>query len=391
MEKHKAHSIMEKYHLVPGPISRKILDAIIKDVSIHEESYSEFVSTEQINDLRKRYKDQQKKLVNAVKKRPRYWTFYKILCDMYPATTVESLLFPRIYNLRLSFLSLLLGKTDIDVDLTFTKKYLFFDLPKRTARILTSFLGEAKAIYPKQQDMQKILEWLSLNQSGNESTIFIPICPDYAVESTGNINCPYRHTFDALGFGLGPVALRILDVLPLLKSMLDALNIFPSIVIGIADFEAFSANNLKSFNLTEQEFLSRVTKSKEEFEKKSCVAVIRITDLAGDKQNWLKHLNAIRAEFSRGNFGSAHINHNVLLDITKKRKALYTRWYGEKSSIEAYIPIVLDQGAEYATMGAFIAKELVNCLIIGADANVFVPFYSYAKPMATLYLEKNYC
>lgn len=390
MDKNKAQKIIEKHCLVPGSISRKILNAIINNNPIEKKLYAKFTSTQKINNLRKLYQEIKIHYVSGHIEQTRYWVFHKILDDMY--VTAHHNNFPRINNLRLSLLSLLLRKANTQFDSRLIQEYPFLSkIPKKIVSALDAFMQQAKAIYPSQQTMQQIVDWIFSCKNKNESNIFIPICPDYATELTGDTCCPYRHTFATLGCGLGPVALRILDILPMLNKMLSVLDISPAITVGIADFEAFSTNNLKAFGLTEKEFLDRVIASKNQFEEKSLVKTIRITDLAEGKNSWIELLKTIKDKFAYSDFGSALINEDLLLDIAKKRKALYTRWYGEKSSLQEYVPIILEQGSDYSAMGAFISQKLKNCLIIGADASVFVPFYGFSKSMPVLYLEKNYC
>jgi MFS family permease len=45
------------------------------------------------------------------------------------------------------------------------------------------------------------------------AVVFSPVCPDYSIEPTGNPLCPYRHTFNELGSGLGLIAQSLIQAL----------------------------------------------------------------------------------------------------------------------------------------------------------------------------------
>jgi hypothetical protein len=252
-------------------------------------------------------------------------------------------------------------------------------------------MEKIEAIYPTHSEMQRIIDWFSLSISGRETTIFIPICPDYSVEPLTNSRHLFRHTFSSLGSGNGLIAQRIINALPIFYETFTKLNIQPKIVIGIADFEAFSESTLKRVNLTKNEFLNKVDLSRIAFSNEANLPTFMMTDLFGGVNSWINCVNNIKKSFKNGYFGAGNISTETLLNIAKKRKLLYNRWFGGKNCLEEYIPIVLEQGADYAAMGSFIAEKLKNCLVVGADNEILAPFYSFVKPISTLYLKRYYC
>lgn len=404
MDRHTANQIIETHQLIPGRISKNILLSIVNKTEIHPDKLPSGISIEQIKTLRHLYEEKAKEI--DLSSAPRYLPFYHIIQDKMPnfSWEVESnankkswvnFNGPRINNLRPSLLSLLLEKINSDHDTHLHRKYRCINqLPLTAIHAFENFILDTEALYPSEEDMQTIITWLLACLSGSESTIFIPICPDYSYELTGDPSCPAKHTFDTLGTGNGLIAQRILSVLPLLKKFLTTLNLKVNIVAGLGDFEAFSEDNLTRLKLSKQEFLRRVKCSQESLIK-ACpiedVTVIMITDLCDETTSWEYLIQTIRNQFEKNDFGKTQITKKTLLEMAEKRSSLYSRWYGKRNVLEEYIPIALTQGLEYAAMGMLIAKHYQNCLVLGADNEVMRYFYSIEKTIPTLYLKRFYC
>src|SRR5690606_13847928 len=134
----------------------------------------------------------------------------------------------------------------------------------------------------------------------------------------------------------------------------------------------------------------RVFLSKESF-KSSCPVpanVIMFTELC-DEQKWLRYIETVKRMFAEHNFGFSGIDRNLLLSIVANRKLLYSKWYGEKESLEDYIHVALDHGMMYTAMGMVINEHYENCLVFAADNKVMRYFYSVTKKPPTLYLKKK--
>jgi len=402
MQKIIAEKIIKNSHLIPGKVSRQILQKIIYDEEITKSMLPDGITVSQINQIKKLY---QKELSNFPDKNisPKYFPFYCILKNNIPnfSWVIENngsnkptvkISAPRVNNLRISLLSLLLGK--ISNDNSTPLNYSCIDkLPASAIKTLAIFLETVDAIYPPEQEMSEIVDWILRGLQGETLTIFIPVCPDYSAVPTGDPACPMRHTFDSLGFGNGQIAQRLINALPHLEEMLTALNLKVNIIAGAGDFEAFSESNLKRLNLTEDEFLQRVISSKNAFKNATTVnlSISMITDLCGGKNNWLHYMDTASKQFLKGDVGSTRVTSKILLDIAEKRRSLYSRWYGERTTLEDYIPIVLAQGMEYCALGLMIADHYSNCLVFGGDNDCMRYFYSLKEPIPTLYLKRYYC
>jgi len=179
--------------------------------------------------------------------------------------------------------------------------------------------------------------------------------------------------------------------LPTIKKMLNDMQINAEIMIGIADFEGFSKECLERFSMTEDEFMFQVESSRSLLEELTKTKVHFISQLAGGKEYWVNGLSDIKQFFSEGAYGLCNITYDGLLDIARKRRDLYSRWYGPKESLDEFVPVVLSQGAEYALMGQAVLSKFKNCLVMGAETCVFSCFYDYVKFLPKLYMKKSYC
>ncbi len=392
MLKEEAFEIMCRHRLIPGSVSRQILKKIISADSMDEKELQAYISVEEFQELKTLY--QKKCATEGEARKGKYAHFYSILQDKYPLLADQIFCdVPRVENLRASLLSLLLGRVNLSMDTPLYRKYPSVrTLPPRTLEILSNFMSQAKAVYPNNKNMGLITQWLTEGTLHHApSTIFLPLCPDYAVEPTGDLKCPFRHTFQSLGSGVGQIAKRLVEVLPLLQDALRQLDFQPNIVAGMADFEGFSKENLQRLGLTQSEFIDRADLSRLAFEKATGVKTVMISSLLENEADWRQKASTIQENFTEKNFGLAPITDRLILKIIENRQALYTRWYGVKESIKDFIPLVLGQGAEYALMGTLLSKAYPNCLVLGADNDLFGSFYSYTKPTPTLYLKRFYC
>ncbi len=402
MKKELAYKIIQAQQLILGKDSRSVLNKIIKGEKIEPEHLPDGVNYDQITHLTEQYNAKCLEL-KYDKTTPRYLPFYHIIKDNLPSfmwnytSQVEhnrdtEIHAPRVKNLRPSLLSLLLNKVEKNKNTFLHQNYECIDrLPNSVITTLDSFMQQSNIYYPPEKEMEDIVTLLSNGLMGNQVTVFIPVCPDYTFEYTGDTKCPVRFTFSDLGCGNGIVAQWLLSVIKDLAETLDKCNIKAKFIIAMCDFEAFSADNLKTFAITEEEFIRRTYLSKQAF-KKSCpidAEVIMFTELC-TKHMWLKHMESVRHMFIAKNYGFSDLDKDVLLSIVEKRKALYARWYGEREILEDYIDIALAHGTMYSAMGIVLNEHYKNCLVFAADSKVMRYFYSVSKKIPTLYVNKEY-
>lgn len=397
MDKKIASTIIKTHSLIRSKDSKRILKAIQLGKFLSQEELPNNVKLNEIENLRNLYN------INVQKNSaPRNLVFYFLLKELYPSFSWElslkktissynvEITSPRVKGLRPSLLSLLLKRVNYQYSSALYNRYPFLDsLPDYVVKHLLQLLTEICAIFPSKKDMKKIYCCINNSLSGGELLIFSPVCPDYSVELTGNLTYPFRHTFNSVGSNVGLVAKRIIEALPHIINFFETVNIKFKIIIGMGDFEAFSEENLIRVKLTKTEFLNRINNSKNMLKNilSSSIEVCNVTDLFGGHANWFKYYDNSLALLKQNNFGSANLTRKEILNIARKRKNLYDRWYGNKN-IQDHVPRILMQGAEYSAMGAILAGR--NCLILGADNDAMKEFYSLYCSMPILYLKRFY-
>ncbi len=386
-----AEYLMNHFCLISGKSSRKIVQAIKHDEPFNDIKCPVNIQTKDLENLRKEYKKKTKELEKlGATDFPGNWPFYLILKDKYPGYDWENRdKWPSLPGIEFSLASLLLYNLEDIIYLPYQK---FCNenspLPKELVKDLFAIFQEIKAIFPHERTIGRIFNWITKGLKGKQLTLFSPVCPDYSYEKYDNI---WRYTFDELGDGVGLVAQRILNILPLFAKFFSQYNLNVKIVIGLADFEALVPSNLKRVNLTLEEFLERTERSRGAIAKACSVPaeVIMCSELSGGLQNWEKIANSFKKGFVDGEFGGSDLNKDSLLDIISKREAIYKKWYGELDSMEEYLPHLYAQGAEYAAVGKVVSK-LENCFLLGADQPAMASFYDVSGAIPALYVKPNY-
>lgn len=365
------------------------------------------VHAEEIKKIRALY-TQKLEQIPALKGQPRYFHFYHMLKDKIPEIAwnikghkngrpIVNFNLPLLENLQPSILSILLDRVTIasGVPKLLYKYKSAGLLSENTLNSLEKFIHNTNAILPTETNMGRLAEWITTAQSGKQSTIFIITCPDYSAEPIGHSQKMYRHTFKSLGSGIGQIAKRILNILPDLKMLLEDLEIKPTIVTSIADYEAFSEGTLKRMNLSKSEFLKKVDQSRLTFEQHANKILnlnsFMFTDLCGGEDPWLNKVEEIKACFEQKKFGYSSVDSTIFLTIAKCRKNLYQNWFNLGNCIEKYLQVALNQAVEYATIGFYITRNYPNCLVLGADSVEFAEFYNFNKTVPNLYFKRFYC
>lgn len=391
--------------LISGEVSKKIL-LFIKEGGSGVELLKYGIHEDEIKQLSLLYR----KKIDEIPVRPgqpRYLHFYHLLKDKIPeidwtisgyknGKPIVNFNLPLLEHLQPSLLSLLLDRVKIVFHRSKLAKYNSIKLlSNNSVDFVQKFMDITQALYPTENCMDRIIEWIKLAQSGKDTTIFVHTCPDYAAEPIPNSRQMYRHTFSSLGCGIGQIARRVLNILPHLKELLKNLEIQPNIISTIADYEAFSNNTLKRMNLTKCEFLQRVEQSRAMFQQKCDniipVQTLMFTDLCGGEKPWLDKIEKIKASFVEKNFGQSNVTSSVFLSIAKRRKALYKNWFSLNVPLEQYVPLAMNQAAEYAAIGFYITNTYPNCLVLGADSVDFAEFYNFYKIVPSLYFKRFYC
>jgi hypothetical protein len=388
-----------KKNVISGEVSKKILSAIqynqdIEDALLHTLgiTQSDLISL----------KAQYVKKLTAYKDEklfPRNLIFYQIIQDKIPSFSWNirdqhvDITRPKLNKKHVSLLSLLTQNLTLDEPPSLKTRYPSLNtLSPQQYEIVSSLLEAMQIIYPDRIVMDQIVLWLKHGLAGKPLHIFSLACPDYSVEPTGNSFRSFRHTFSKVGAGIGLVAKRILDAMPIIQKAFDQLGIQFTPILAMADYEVLSATNLKNLGVTEKEFLLRLDSSRAAFKRycKVNIETPNMLDLCGSREYWQNWCIHFQECFRHRDFGRVKLSEKTLLEMVKARKALYTNWFGRKDNDSEYLDILLNQAAEYAVVGKVIAEKFQNCLVLGADHSVFGAFYNVVSPLPVLYLKRFY-
>ncbi len=248
------------------------------------------------------------------------------------------------------------------------KPLLFDENGKNLAKVLVEEIGIS---YPPMSIMEKVREWYYRALDGEETTIIVPVCPDYETRATGDPSRPRVYTFEGLGDSVGYVAQRALHAIPKLWELLKDKGVNARFVVAIGDFEADSEETRNRVGLSKEAFLEKLRSSQETFKNacpipNECLETPFITEIG----LFYEYLERAKEEVKKGNYGAMGITEEDMEVIAKARRSLYHRWYGENVDI---VEVLKSQAPEYMAMGP-LADEYPNALILGADSVTMAPF-----------------
>ena len=220
-----------------------------------------------------------------------------------------------------------------------------------------------------------------------EVQIISPICPDYEYKKIGeNI---FSFTFNALNTGIGLPGQRILDEIKNIYAFLEKNNINFTHDAFYGDFESFSKMNCKRLKINQELFLEKLSKSVNTLKRKKIFNKVGlfVNDLSNLKDwNFLMNQNRKKINLK---FKKDLSFKKKVIEILNARKNLYLNWFPKKTN-GFYLNVLLEQGAEYASMTDIILKKFSNPLIIAADHPKMKLFYNFNKPIGLAYLQKVY-
>jgi hypothetical protein len=222
----------------------------------------------------------------------------------------------------------------------------------------------------------------------NEVNIISPICPDYAyIKIAPNL---YKYTFDKLNTDIGLIGSSIVNFKDQLLSLFKENNFIINYYIYYGDFEAYSNSNCKRLNVNEKTFIDRLNLSVKKLKNKFLEAkeIDLLVSKLSTKNDWV---NLHKKNYLKLNklFSSDKNFKNKVLKILESRMDLYRNWFPNLKN-ENYINIILNQGAEYTTMGDLFYKKFNNFCVLGMDHFKMASFYCSNNKIPVLYGRKIY-
>lgn len=304
------------------------------------------------------------------------------------------------YNLENLDIKKKFGKKENEVNINFSYFIKFLGFNPSLLSLLI-FSKEIKKIVKKNNFFETLQNKIDLeNISALERFNFInllkkkeinlvtPLCPDYEYVKIGN-NL-YKYTFKKLGNGLGMMGTRFLSIYSDLIRLFSKEKTSLKINLLYGDFEGFSKLNCRRLNETESSFLKKIYQSSKELskkikKKKTCSAVVK--ELS-DKKKWKigvkKNIKIIKNKMKKD------IEFRIkVLEIVESRAHLYASWFPTLEKNQ-YLDIVIEQGAEYTTMGDLFFKKYKNLCVLAFDHSKMKIFYTLNNSFPVLYGKRRY-
>ena len=369
--------------------SQALLDAIILNKKINYAKYKLNKFKNRIIKIREEYNTLSSNSING---KPRYWHFWEIISARYSnfdkklcekkdtniskasrcKNNIKRTMYTKYLGFNPTILTLLLYQTEIS-KLVKSEQYKYFIEFKKSANY-----------WPSSDEEKKLINNCLSN---DEINIISTLCPDYDNKKIGKDL--YSYTFNKLNDKEGLGALRILENLKKIKDFFIRYNKNITYHIFYGDFESYSDENCKRLNISKEDFLKKLQssvnlmKSNNFFNKVNCFVNEFLTE-----REWLNKKEKNKSKIIDKMKKSTKFK-NELLSIARSRKMLYNSWFPDLNK-DDYYKLVVDQGAEYSTMGDIILEKYPNPLIIGADHPRMKIFYYFNKNIPVIYLNKGY-
>jgi hypothetical protein len=222
----------------------------------------------------------------------------------------------------------------------------------------------------------------------NQINLISPICPDYDyIKIAPNL---YKYTFDKLNTDIGLIGTSIVNFKNQLLLLCKENNFTLNYYIYYGDFESYSKSNCERLNINEKIFIERLKLSVKKLINKFPEAkeIDLLVSKLSSKKDWTtrhkkNYLKLKSLFYSDKNFK------NTVLKILQSRMGLYSNWFPNLKN-EDYLNLVLNQGAEYTTMGDLFYRKFNNFCILGMDHFKMASFYCVNNKFPVLYGRKIY-
>jgi hypothetical protein len=268
------------------------------------------------------------------------------------------------------------------------------DLGLRFAELLV----EQKMLIPPARMVALVCRVLQAGLDGKGITLAGAFCPDYAYETTGDPDLPYRYTFDGLGDGIGLVAQQFTRILPAVSAFLDDHGIEHQVVLGIGDFEADSQEILDQVGVDRTEFFARCRRSLEAFREAVPETVPLQLEMCWEDRGGDRLRPYSDAAFERmmdGDFGEMKTVFPdldaIIQRIPDQYKTFYERWFGRDMRDREVLEVILKQAGEYAALAQITIEDLgTDVIMLAGDRPEMNHFNCFPAPLATLCAKRAY-
>ncbi|MEK7500299.1 MAG: hypothetical protein AAB649_06915 [Patescibacteria group bacterium] len=268
------------------------------------------------------------------------------------------------------------------------------DLGMRFAELLYRL----QMVIPSATIAHALARVIQAGRDGKEVTFAGAFCPDYAYEETGNVQVPFRYTFDGLGTGVGLVAQQFARIIPELSRFCKELGISHRFIIGMGDFEADAESVLQRVGVDRMEFVRRCQCSLDAFQELMPVDVpieLELFDAKRGKGNFRMIAADCTQRMMQGDFGmmeSLHPDlHEVIARIPDQYRTFYERWYGVQMDDDAVRRIIYSQGGEYAAVGRIYYDDFgENSIFLAGDRPEMNRFNAFWAPLPVLCAKRAY-
>lgn len=374
----------EKIYLVNSKISKEVIKNITNNSKIDFNKLQISEYEKEINEIIKLYNI----FKSSKKENHRNSIFWKIINKKYKKIKIYQTL--RKQNQK---------ENKIDINIENLNENLGFKPSLLSLMIFDKEINEILKFGEFFHKLKKICNLVEFNfferislikslSKNNQINLISPICPDYDyIKIAPNL---YKYTFNKLNTDIGLIGNSIINFKDQLQSLFKENNFILNYYIYYGDFEAYSKSNCERLNINEKIFIDKlklsVVKLKNKFPEAKEIDLL-VSKLS-TKYDWIKYHK--KNYLKLNNMFSSNINFkNNILKILKSRMGLYSNWFPNLKKKD-YINLILNQGAEYTTMGDLFYKKFNNFCILGMDHFKMAFFYCINNKIPLLYGKKIY-
>ena len=365
--------------------SKHILNNIIKQKRINFQEHDLKKYKKEIQKLKKDYESISEK--NSSDSKYKYFFFWELIRNKYgikkitlkernqkkksDKVNIEFSIFGKILGYNPSLLSMLIFEKEFKL---LIKTHKFFE--------------EIEEVFELESIRAKVKLSIVKSILKGELEIITPLCPDYEHINLGM--GLYKYTFNKLNDGLGLIGKRLIKIINNFHGVLSKHKIKFKHYLYYGDFESYSEAIQKRLNISEDEFIKKLKKSSVNMKNKinNIAKVDLLVKKLSKKNIWLNKCRSnqklIKEKYNKD------IKFKILInEISSSRTELYSSWFPDKKEKD-YIELVMQQGAEYTSMGDIFKKKFNNPLVLGLDHPKMADFYSLNVDIPVIYGKPKY-